>query len=152
MLPSWLDAAVCSSSRCVAAPGSARTRPQSSQTTRRTPHAARVAVSSTALTDSRPPSAPCAQSDAVELWPLQQRCSVMRPKQLMRLGSLVEAGAVGVAAPCRGERNRPCALGARFACSSACLCRWGSGVWVSEYVRTRLYACILALDHHIICP
>ena len=107
------------------------------------PHAARVAMSATALTDSRPPSAPCAQSDAAQPWPSQQRCGVVRPKKLVRLGSLV-AGQVPWALP-----RRAAATGTLRARSvhvlralSVCLCRWG-GVGVSEYVRTRLYVCIL---------
>ena len=59
------------------------------------------------------------------------------------------AGAVGIAAPCRGHRDAPRALRARFACSSACLCRWGRVVWVSEHVRTRLYACILVFRSYL---
>jgi hypothetical protein len=102
------------------------------------PHAPRVAVSATALTDSRSPSAPFAQSEAAQPLPLQQQCAVMPPKEQLRLRSLVGPGAVGIAAPCRGHRDAPCALRARFACSQRVPLHRGGRRGFHEYVRTRL--------------
>ena len=69
------------------------------------PHVARLAMSPTALADSRPPSAPCAQFVATGVRPARALFGMILPRWPIRLGSLANLAWEASPAPRGADRD-----------------------------------------------
>ena len=82
------------------------------------PYVARLAMSPTALADSRPPSAPCAQFVATGVRPVRALFGMMLPKWPTRLGSPVKLAWEAGPAPRGAHRDALRGRGEPSACST----------------------------------